>query len=136
MPYTMKPLNSGTRMRKGHDVFAGVIIGDFGPADTLEGSEIWTAPADGVEVRKGDKWLLVTKRNGVTLSESGWTAYIHKGVPICGSFTEIGVEPPPPAPVEEFPQSFTLTNDSTGNKAQYVFVKVLSEVENTIRVSG
>ncbi len=79
----------------------------------------------------GDKWIKILEGG----SAVGWVAVVHLGK-VYGVLTEIGVEPPPPAPVEEFPQSFTLTNDSTGNKAQYVFVKVISEIENTIRVSG
>lgn len=125
--YTMNPMQSGTRMRSGHDVFAKVIIPDLAATDLLEGTDVWEAPADGVEVRKGDKWLYVTKRNGKTLSAQGWTAYIHKGVPICENFKTVGVVVPPvdpPVVTPTFPESFTLT-DPQGNRAEYAFVKVL-----------
>lgn len=94
--YTMNPMQSGTRMRSGHDVFAKVIIPDLAASDLLEGTDLWEAPADGAEVRKGDKWLYVTKRNGKQLSAQGWTAYIHKGIPICENFKVIDGEVIPP----------------------------------------
>lgn len=121
--YTMNPIYSGTRLRSGHDVFAKVIIPDLAATDLLEGTDLWIAPAAGVEVRKGDKWLYVTKRNGKALSTQGWTAVTHKGVPICENLKEVGVVVPPP-PVVTFPQSFTLT-DPQGNRAEYAFVRVL-----------
>ncbi|MBI3168406.1 MAG: NfeD family protein [Chloroflexi bacterium] len=118
--YSMTPLNSGTRLRADHTTFATVIT-SYGRGQLVVGDEIWEAPADGNEVKKGDKWLHVTSVDGVNLTERGWMAYIHKGVAICNNFTEI-VEPPPPAPV--FPESFVLT-DPSGAKAEYVFVRVI-----------
>ena len=125
--YTMNPIHSGTRLRSGHDVFAKVIIPDLAATDMLEGTDLWIAPADGVEVRKGDKWLYVTKRNGHALSTQGWTAVTHKGVPICENLKEVGVVVPPvepPVVTPTFPQSFTLT-DPQGNRAEYAFVRML-----------
>jgi len=95
--YTMKPLASGTRLRYEHNVFAGVIT-SYGMSHTVSGTDLWEAPADGSEVKKGDKWLKVTHVNDSPVPVSGWMAYIHKGEPICGSFTSDGVTPPPPPP--------------------------------------
>lgn len=122
--YEMKPIKSGTRLRAGHDVFATVIIGDFNPADTLRGDEVWEAPANGAEVVKGDKWLHVTHRNGVELAEKGWTAIVHKGVPVCNNFKEVTTTPPP-ANEPIVPLSFILTDPATGKRAEYAFVRIL-----------
>ena len=118
--YSMTPINSGTRMRKDHSTFAAVVT-SFARGQVVVGDEIWEAPADGSEVKKGDKWLHVTSVDGVNVTERGWMAYIHKGTPICDNFTEI-VEPPPPTPV--FPESFTLT-DPSGAKAESKFVRII-----------
>jgi len=128
--YEMKPIQSKTRLRAGHDVFASVIIPDLTPADTLQGDEVWTCPIDGVEARKNDKWLYVTHRNGVELGEKGWTAIIHKGVPICDNVKEVTTTPPVNPPVVEFPQSYILTDNDPkspnyGKRAEYVFFRVI-----------
>lgn len=120
--YSMTPINSGTRLRTDHTTFAAVIT-SYGRGQLVVGDEIWEAPADGNEVKKGDKWLHVTSVDGVNLTERGWMAYIHKGVAICNNFKVIE-EPPPPAPV--FPESFTLT-DPSGAKAEYKFVRIIQE---------
>lgn len=121
--YSMTPINNGTRMRTDHNVFASVIT-SYNRAQLVVGDEIWEAPADGSEVKKGDKWLHVTSVDGVNVTDRGWMAYIHKGVPVCNNFTEIETPPPPPTPV--FPESFVLT-DPSGAKAEYVFVRVIEE---------
>jgi hypothetical protein len=118
--YSMTPINNGTRLRTDHTTFAAVIT-SYGRGQLVVGDELWEAPADGNEVKKGDKWLHVTSVDGVNLTERGWMAYIHKGVAICNNFTEI-VEPPPPTPI--FPESFTLT-DPSGAKAEYKFVRII-----------
>lgn len=127
----MTPIDNGTRWREDHNVFATVIDVDpsvsgtqsFNANDLLEGTELWEAPADGNEVKKGDKWLLVNKRNGVQLHRAAWTAYIHKGSFICDKFTEIE-DNPNPTPV--FPEWFDLV-DPQGNKARYDFVRIITE---------
>ncbi len=121
--YSMTPINNGTRMRTDHNVFAAVIT-SYNRAQLVVGDEIWEAPADCSEVKKGDKWLRVTSVDGVDVTERGWMAYIHKGVAVCNNFTEIETPPPPPTPV--FPESFVLT-DPSGAKAEYVFVRVIEE---------
>lgn len=122
--YSMTPIKSGTRLRTFHSVFDSVIIQDLSPADTLTGDEIWTAPADGVEVKKNDKWLHVTHRNGVELVEKGWVAFVHKGVAICNNFKEVN-SPPPAGTDPVFPLTFTLTDTATGKSALYEFVRVV-----------
>jgi hypothetical protein len=128
--YTMTPIANGTRLRTDHNTFATIIdvnpnligVQSFDQGTLLEGTELWTAPADGNEVKKNDKWLYVVKANGVTLAVPGWTAYIHKGQPICNNFKEITDPTIPPAPI--FPQSFTLVNPD-GSKAEYIFVRII-----------
>ncbi|KAA0256722.1 MAG: hypothetical protein DPW18_20690 [Chloroflexi bacterium] len=120
--YSMTPINNGTRLRTDHNVFAAVIT-SYNRGQLIVGDEVWEAPADGSEVKKGDKWLHVTSVDGVNLTERGWMAYIHKGVPVCSNFKEIET-PPPPGPV--FPESFTLV-DPSGAKAEYVFVRIIEE---------
>lgn len=119
--YSMTPINSGTRMRKDHNTFAAVIA-SYARGQVVVGDEIWEAPADGSEVKKGDKWLHVTSVDGVNVTERGWMAYIHKGTPICDNFKEIEDPEPPPTPV--FPETFTLV-DPSGAKAEYKFVRIV-----------
>lgn len=121
--YSMTPINNGTRLREDRNVFARV-ISSYNRGQLVVGDEIWEAPADGNEVKKGDKWLRVTSVDGVNLTERGWMAFIHKGVAVCNNFKEIEPPPPPPGPV--FPESFILT-DPSGAKAEYVFVRVIEE---------
>jgi len=121
--YTMTPYSSGTRLRTDHNTFAAVIT-SYGRGQLVVGDEIWEAPADGNEVKKGDKWMHVISVGGVDLTERGWMAYVHKGVAICNNFGEIGAEPPEPPTVPAFPESFVLT-DPNGNKAEYQFVRII-----------
>lgn len=118
--YSMTPINNGTRLRTDHNVFASVIR-SYNRGQLIVGDEVWEAPADGAEVKKGDKWLHVTSVDGVNLTDRGWMAYIHKGFPVCNNFKEIEVPPPP-----VFPESFTLV-DPSGAKAEYVFVRIIEE---------
>lgn len=103
--YRMTPIKSGTRVRKDHNTFAEVLT-SYAPPVQMEGTDLWEAPADGNEVRKGDKWLFVTKADGVRLTFPGWMAYIHKGVPICKNFLVVDDVPSPPE--EKFPESFIV----------------------------
>lgn len=121
--YSMTPINNGTRLRTDHNVFAAVIT-SYNRGQLIVGDELWEAPADGSEVKKGDKWLRVTSVDGVNLTERGWMAYIHKGVAVCNNFKEI--EGPGPNPTPVFPESFTLV-DPSGAKAEYVFVRIIEE---------
>lgn len=99
--YQMTPLSSGTRLRTDHTTFAGVIT-SYGSTALVQGDEIWVAPADGNEVKKGDKWLHVTHVNDTPVAIQGWMAYIHKGVPLCKDFKDLtGTTPPPPPPATE-----------------------------------
>ena len=138
--YSMTPIQNGTRLRTDHNVFAAVIdvdpiaanIQSFNSGDVLVGDDLWEAPADGSEVKKGDKWVHVTHRNGVALKTVGWTAYIHKALPVCNNFKEVTVTPPPvdPAPVVLFPQSavWEYVEPSTGKtvRLNYVFDKQIA----------
>jgi len=118
--YSMTPINNGTRLRSDHNTSSSVVT-SYNRGQLIVGDEIWEATADGSEVKKGDKWLHVTSVDGVNLTDMGWMAYVHKGVPVCNNFKEIS-DPTPPPPV--FPESFTLT-DPSGAKAEYVFVRII-----------
>lgn len=112
--FQMTTIYNGTRIRNGHTTFAKV----FGSVDkgvTLVGDELWTAPADGLEVKAGDKWLRVTHGQ-----LTGWTALIHKGYAICKDFKEISEPTPPvyPVPTETFPEYFIL-EAPTGERKRY-----------------
>lgn len=123
--YSMVPKGDGTRLRADHTTFAAVIT-SFGTSNLVQGDEIWIAPADGNEVKMGDKWLHVTHVDDKPLAVPGWMAYIHKGEPICKDFLDLtGGDTEPPPPVPAFPQSFELRNPDTGEVALYVFVRVL-----------
>jgi hypothetical protein len=121
--YKMTPINNGTRMRTDHNTFA-TVVKSYNRGQLIVGDELWEAPADGTEVRRGDKWLRVKSVDGVNLTDRGWMAYIHKGVAVCNNFEEIPDPDPDPTPV--FPESFVLT-DPSGAKAEYVFVRVIEE---------
>jgi len=97
--YSMTPLQTGTRLRIDHNTYATVIT-SYGTSQTVQGDILWIAPADGAEVKAGDKWLHVTHVNGTPVTQ-GWMAYIHKGAPICGNFQDLTGGTPPPPPVEK-----------------------------------
>lgn len=121
--YSMTPINNGTRLRTDHNTFSTVIT-SYNRGQLIVGDEVWEAPADGPEVRRGDKWLHVVSVNGVNVPDRGWMAYIHKAVPVCNNFTEIPDPDPDPTPI--FPESFVLT-DPSGARAEYVFVRIIEE---------
>lgn len=95
----IKPRAGRTRIRSSHNTFAKIIVEDCGPNDLIQGDEIWKAPADGNQVRKGDKWLHVTRVNGV--AEDGWMAITHKGDLISDFVSETPDEPPVESPNDE-----------------------------------
>jgi hypothetical protein len=66
-----------TRIRAGHSTYADVIA-TCNAGVIVEGSEVWIASTSKDQVRKGDKWLHVTRINGVPAK--GWLALIHNGV--------------------------------------------------------
>lgn len=131
--YSMTPLGNGTRIRTDHTTYAAVIA-SYSYGQLVVGDEMWEAPADGSEVKKGDKWLHVTHVDGVPVAVQGWMAYIHKGSSICNNFrvidgeTEPPVVVPPPTTEPQFPQSFVLT-DPNGHRAEFKFVRLLEEGE-------
>lgn len=132
--YTMTPIDNGTRLRSDHNTFSTQIdinpsvsgVQSFNKDDLLIGDELWIASTDAPEVKKGDKWLRITHRNGVELVTKGWTAYIHKGLPICDNFTEIPDVDPEPTPT--FPSSFILT-EPNGAKAEYILSRIITELQ-------
>lgn len=90
----ISPISNGTRMRSDHNTFANVIT-SFNSGVNLSGEEIWTAPADGSEVKEGDQWLLVTHVDGTILTTPGWTAIIHKGQTISNRLADTDPDPDP-----------------------------------------
>ena len=111
--YQMSPKQNGTRLRKDHTTFAATIT-SYNAGQVIEGDEMWTAPADGSEVKKGDEWMHVTQVNGVKVPP-GWMARIHKGVEICVDYIEIVGE----VPQQGTPEWFDLIAPD-GTKARYV----------------
>lgn len=106
--YSMTPISNGTRLRTDHNTFASVIT-SYNTNQLVVGDEIWEAPADGDEVKKGDKWLHVISVDGVPVSEKGWMAYIHKGIPICNNFKVIEDEgEPDPTPQVIYPDALEI----------------------------
>lgn len=99
--FSMTPMSNDTKLRKDHTTFSAPPIRAFNRGQVLEGDVLWTAPANGSEVLKNDKWLFVTHADGVLLSEPGWTAYIHKGYNICSNFVDNGEQIPDPVPGED-----------------------------------
>ena len=81
----------------------------------VEVLETYKATADGVNVRAGDEW--------VKISPTQWVAVKHMGViygVVEGNYT------PPSEPVQNFPESFILTDPKNpAFKAEYVFVRVI-----------
>ena len=78
--------------------------------ETVRGVELWEAPADGLNVRKGDLWM---RLDTVIVR---WVAVVHMGI-VYGVVEEVGTPPPPP--VSQFPEYFMLT-DPEGNTRRYV----------------
>lgn len=85
--------------------------GAVGYGQLVKGVEVWTSPADGVNVKKGDKWMRLDD------PIEKWVAVIHMGV-VYGVLSE-GEEPTPPSVT--FPEYFDLT-DPEGNTKRYVLV--------------
>lgn len=124
--YSMTPLGNGTRLRTDHNTFASTIT-SYNRGQLIVGDEVWEAPADGTEVKRGDKWLHVISVDGVNLVDRGWMAYIHKGVAYCNNFQQLPDPEPDPDPTKPmFPESFILT-DPSGARAEYVFIRVIEE---------
>lgn len=121
--YKMTPIINGTRLRTDHNVFSSVVQ-QYNRGQVIVGDELWEAPADDNEVKKGDKWLKVKSVDGVNVTTRGWMAYIHKGVAVSNNFEEIPDPDPDPTPV--FPESFILT-DPNGARAEYIFVRIIEE---------
>lgn len=115
--YEMTIKYNGTRLRIGHNTFADVIT-SYNANSVASGTELWEAPEDGTEVKKGDLWLYVTKIDGNPINP-GWMAFTHKGVSICTNLKIIEGEVG-----NVFPSSFVLTTPQ-GSKAEYVFSRVL-----------
>lgn len=113
--YSMTTISSGTRIRADHNVYANV-ISSVGANIKVSGDSIWTAPADGANVRAGDIWMHLP---------NGWMAYKHLGLPICKDLVYPSTDPtpePPPVPVEDEIVSGVLTYAS-GKTVNMVVVK-------------
>mgnify|MGYP001559822891 CR=1 FL=1 len=110
----MTPISNGTRIRTDHNVYSAVLT-SVNADVVVTGNELWIAPADGNEVKAGDKWVKVTY--GMF---TGWMAYIHKGVPICDNFAATDVPPPvePPVVSPIFPDYYDLVSPD-GSKVRY-----------------
>ena len=99
--YQMTTISGGTRIRSDHNVYAGVLT-SVGQNITVSGSEIWTASADGNNVKAGDRWLKITYA-GVT----GWMALTHMGIAICKDFKFAN---PIPIPIPKPPEKMKIVS--------------------------
>jgi hypothetical protein len=120
--YSMTPISNGTAFRDGHSTVGTIVKLRVSANVVVLGDAVWTAPADGNEVKKGDTWLHVIAIDGAAVD--GWMAIVHKGYPICDNFKEVVSTPPPVVDPPMFPESFVLT-DPSGNKAEYKFVRIV-----------
>lgn len=127
----MRPISAAnnTRVRADHNTFA-TYWRNVNATDLLQGTELWTAPADGTEVKAGDTWLKVDTINGVPVTQVSWVAYVHKGTAICKDFKEIPDEGQEPTPIVSFPESCVWENTDPnhpdyGKRAEYIFVRVI-----------
>lgn len=117
MKYQMTTIKNGTRLRKDHNTFASVVE-SVNAGTVVQGDEMWESPTDGAEVKKGDKWMLVSFVGGIQLSEPSWMAFIHKGQYICDNFREVSDSG------QRFPDSFVLEHPD-GTRAEFEFVRVI-----------
>jgi GH25 family lysozyme M1 (1,4-beta-N-acetylmuramidase) len=78
--YTAIALGDGTRLRTDHTVNVGYTA-SYKKLTIFDGDLVWTAPADGLNVKAGDQWLEVKNIDGVIAT--GWVAIKHLGLTIC-----------------------------------------------------
>lgn len=97
MRYDAVSANYNMSLREDHNTFAVTLVGI--PKNTVvHGDFLWVAPADGTEVKAGDKWLHQVTYAGFT----GWVAIVHKGVTLM-TLTDNG-----PGTVTKLPFTFKL----------------------------
>lgn len=94
MSYEITPLQGAMSIRGAHSTFDAK-INTLLSTEKGYGSELYTAPADGTEVKQGDQWLHLTKAGSRVVD--GWVAVVHKGIRYC-NLTEIVDGTPPSAP--------------------------------------
>lgn len=93
----IKIISNNTNMRSDHNTTSSV-IGVAQASAFCEGIENFTPTADvynasNVLINKaGDRWLKVTKKDGVALSTPAWVAITHKGYPIAQLISETPVD--------------------------------------------
>ena len=90
MSYQITPIQGGMSVRNDHTTF-GEKINTLLSTEKGFGAELWTAPADGMEVKAGDQWLHITKAG--TRPLDGWVAVVHKGVRYCNLFGDHRFQP-------------------------------------------
>lgn len=78
-------------LRTGHNVASSRIGNPWPLNTTMQGNEIWTAPADGLNVKAGDTWLHVVLAGSTVVD--GWMAIIHLGKQYM-VLTDHGAPPP------------------------------------------
>ncbi|HCR72172.1 MAG TPA: hypothetical protein DIW23_12060 [Anaerolineae bacterium] len=101
----------GMNTRPNHNV-NNAPNGTVAYGETVKGVELWTATADGSNVKKGDQWVRL--ESNVTK----WVAVIHMGT-VYGIVKLIGENPEPepdpePTPVELYPDFMIGPVDKTG----------------------
>jgi len=108
MIYEMTTIYNEMRIREDHNTFAKV-LSSVNANITVQGDELWTAPAPGAEVYANDQWMHITY-GGVT----GWMALTHKGKAYCKDFKIINEYEPDPTPPSTETYMATIEDKSTG----------------------
>lgn len=102
--------NSNMSLRKDHNTSAETLA-QLNAGKIAEGDELWTATADGTNVRKGDTWLHVLKADGQPVDL--WIAIVHMGALYC-TLTDNDVSPTPtPTPESPFVAAILIREDGT-----------------------
>jgi len=108
MSYEMTTIYNEMRIRADHNTYAEVLL-SVNANITVQGDELWTAPAGGAEVYANDQWMHITY-GGVT----GWMALTHKGKAYCKDFKIINEYEPDPTPPSTETYMATIEDKSTG----------------------
>jgi GH25 family lysozyme M1 (1,4-beta-N-acetylmuramidase) len=102
-------------------------IGSLAYGKTGKGDELWTAPADGTNVKKGDMWLKITEGG----TAQGWVAVVHMGKSYC-ALKEITPNPDPDPDPEPTPAPEVAVTVDT----KLLTVTIHSDVDMTVYFNG
>ncbi len=113
MSYQITPIQGGMSVRRDHSTFEEK-INTLLSTEKGFGTELWTAAADGLEVKKGDQWLHITKAG--TRAVDGWVAVVHKGERYCNLLEVIDPTPNPDQDAVKQIISAVVTYETVGGE--------------------